>query len=438
MTAIKSTKSNGQKKLGPGAERENPLPLTPIRIGEWLSLGKSRNMISYWEKQSLIHYDYLVVGAGFMGWNMAIEIKEARPRARVLVLDQSRFFGSASLRNAGFACMGSLTELIDDMLHMPEAEMIDLFRRRREGLRISRQRYGDQAIGYAEKGSYEILFEEEEAYLQAMENMNQRLWPLIGEPAFAPASGKIADFGFGTHKVKALIENRLEGELNSGKLWLACQRYAQGCGVEYRSGARVREWNETPRGVDLVLEPLPWAEEEPLRLTGDKLFLCTNAHAPELLDGLDMEPGRGQVLITRPIKGLRIQGCFHFDSGYYYFRELEGRLLFGGGRNLDFEGERCRDHGLHPKIQSRLESHIRDWILPNTPFEVELRWSGIMGFGPRKIPLVFGVSDRVWAACRLGGMGVALAPQLARELWALSQGKGESQVPKADPKGTDG
>src|SRR5690606_22478494 len=132
---------------------------------------------------------------------------------------------------------------------------------------------------------------------------------------------------------------------------------------------------------------------------------------------LDMEPGRGQVLITRPIKGLRIQGCFHFGSGYYYFRELEGRLLFGGGRYLDFEGERCRDHGLHPKIQSRLESHIRDWILPNTPFEVELRWSGIMGFGPRKIPLVFGVSDRVWAACRLGGMGVALAPQLARELW---------------------
>lgn len=399
---------------------------------------ENQSMISYWEKQSLVQYDYLVVGAGFMGWNMAIEIKEARPGARVLVLEQSRFFGSASLRNAGFACMGSLTELLDDLKHMREEAMVDLFERRRQGLMISRKRFGDEAIDYRERGSYELLFEEEEVYLEAMEAMNQRLLPLTGTTAFASATHKLASFGFGGQKVKAVIENRLEGELNSGKLWLACQQYAQQRGVEYRSGARVRHWSLTPEGVELELEPLPWAQEEPLRLRGEQLFFCTNAQAPELLDGLEMEPGRGQVLITRPIQGLRIQGCFHFDAGYYYFRELDGRLLFGGGRNLDFDGERRTDHGLNPRIQAVLEEHIREWILPGIPFEIEQRWSGIMAFGPRKTPLVFGVSDRVWTACRLGGMGVALAPRLARELWALSQGKGKAQLPEMDPDGADG
>ena len=52
-----------------------------------------------------------------------------------------------------------------------------------------------------------------------------------------------------------------------------------------------------------------------------------------------VKPARAQVLITKPIENLDIKGTFHLDKGYYYFRNIENRILFGGGRNLDFEGE---------------------------------------------------------------------------------------------------
>ncbi len=380
-------------------------------------------MESYWEAKSLKDYDYIVVGGGFMGWNMAIEIQTARPKARVIVLEQGHFTGSASLRNAGFACMGSLTELLEDLQSMDEEAVLSLFARRQQGLAISRQRYGDSAIGYRENGSYEVLFEPVDAYVEAMESMNQRLLPLTKKPAFALATSSIESFGFASHRVQGLIENLLEGELDAGMLWLSCQRHAVQLGVEYRTGARVRDWISTEQGVEVHLDPLPWIQQEPWQLRAKQLFICTNAQAAPWLPGVDLEPGRGQVLLTHPIPGMKWKGCFHFDAGYYYFRELDGRLLLGGGRNLDFDGERTFDHGLNPEIQESLENHIRRWILPGISYEVAHRWSGIMGFGREKSPLVFARDERVFIACRLGGMGVALAPQLARELWAMSRGR---------------
>ena len=39
-------------------------------------------------------------------------------------------------------------------------------------------------------------------------------------------------------------------------------------------------------------------------------------------------------------------------------------------------------------IQDRLESLLRTVILPGTGFEVERRWSGIMGVGEQKRPIL--------------------------------------------------
>ena len=58
-----------------------------------------------------------------------------------------------------------------------------------------------------------------------------------------------------------------------------------------------------------------------------------------------MQPARAQVLITKPIKNLQIKGTFHLDKGYYYFRNIDNRILFGGGRNLDFKTEETSEFG---------------------------------------------------------------------------------------------
>jgi gamma-glutamylputrescine oxidase len=52
-----------------------------------------------------------------------------------------------------------------------------------------------------------------------------------------------------------------------------------------------------------------------------------------------VKPGRGQVIITSEMEHLPFKGSFHFDEGYYYFRNVGKRVLFGGGRNLDFQTE---------------------------------------------------------------------------------------------------
>ncbi len=72
--------------------------------------------------------------------------------------------------------------------------------------------------------------------------------------------------------------------------------------------------------------------------------------------------------------------------------------------------------GLTPMVQNKLEDLLSTTILPNTPFEVDSRWSGIMGVGRQKKPIVKRISPRVFCGVRLGGMGVAVGSSIGNEL----------------------
>ncbi|MCS7086616.1 MAG: FAD-dependent oxidoreductase, partial [Bacteroidia bacterium] len=100
------------------------------------------------------------------------------------------------------------------------------------------------------------------------------------------------------------------------------------------------------------------------------------------------------------------------------FRNLDGRVLLGGGRNLDFESERTRSLELNERIFDELERRLRQTILPYAPdTPIEYRWAGTMAFGPNdKRPVVGEIRPRVFCATRMGGMGVALAASVAREI----------------------
>ena len=133
----------------------------------------------------------------------------------------------------------------------------------------------------------------------------------------------------------------------------------------------------------------------------------------------NVQPARAQVLITKPIKNLAIKGTFHLDKGYYYFRNIHERILFGGGRNLDFETEETTNFGQTKRIQNELEKILKDTILPNTSFEIEHRWSGIMGVGNQKKAIVKQLSNNVFCGIRMGGMGVAIGSLVGKELAQL-------------------
>jgi glycine/D-amino acid oxidase-like deaminating enzyme len=107
------------------------------------------------------------------------------------------------------------------------------------------------------------------------------------------------------------------------------------------------------------------------------------------------------------------------DKGYYYFRNINNRILFGGGRNLDFEGETTTDLSQTEKIQNKLEELLKEVILPNHEFKIAHRWSGIMGIGSSKNPIVSQLSENVYCGVRLGGMGVAIGSLIGKELAEL-------------------
>jgi gamma-glutamylputrescine oxidase len=371
-------------------------------------------MISYWEQASLLSYDHIVVGAGIVGLNTAIGLRKRFPNERVLVLERSLLPFGASSRNAGFACMGSVTELLDDLQHSSESEVVQLFARRKKGLEQLRQLLGDEAIGYQQSGSYELISTTEVAAMDQIQYLNQLLQPVTEGKAFVDASEKIAGFGFNPDYTRALIENLLEGSLHTGKMMRRLTDFAILSGVEIKTGAIVERFEPGAGGVDIPLKDA--SRKESIRLHCRNLFICTNAFTDVLLPGADVQPGRGQVLITDPIPGLRIKGIFHFDRGYYYFRELEGRILFGGGRQLDFEGETTTDIDLNAQIQFDLERKLKDLILPGVTCTISRRWSGIMGFARTKSPVIGKFGPHTYAAFSMGGMGVALGSCVASEL----------------------
>ena len=125
------------------------------------------------------------------------------------------------------------------------------------------------------------------------------------------------------------------------------------------------------------------------------------------------------MLITKPIANLPFKGIFHFDKGYYYFREYNGCVLFGGGRNLDFENETTTDFMLNQKIQDDLMVKLQKIILPRQPFEIDVRWTGIMAFGKSKKPIVKHYSKNVFVGVRMGGMGVAIGSEVAYQLSSI-------------------
>jgi gamma-glutamylputrescine oxidase len=368
--------------------------------------------LSFWEKETYFgNIDVLVVGSGIVGLNAALHLKTTQPALKVMVVERGLLPTGASSKNAGFACFGSPSELLEDLAHHTEEQVFGLVERRWKGLQRLRRNLGDSIIDYNRWGGYE-LFEEhqEQLYEECLEQipyLNRHLQSIVGEPdVYRKADAKIGTFGF--KHVRHLIESTAEGQIDTGKMILALTQKVQSLGVLVLNGLEVLELQDDGKIVTAITD-------KGLAIEARAALVATNGFAKQLLPAISIIPARAQVLITRPIPDLKIKGTFHYDKGYYYFRNIGNRVLFGGGRNLDFLTEETTAFGLTELVQQKLEYLLKEVILPDTPFEVEHRWSGIMGFGSEKTTLVQQVSERVSCSIRLSGMGVAIGSLVGEE-----------------------
>ncbi len=360
---------------------------------------------SYWEiKEWFSNVDFTIVGSGIVGLNCAIQLKKNYPKAKVLVLEKGMLPQGASTKNAGFACFGSLSELIDDLKTHTEEEVFNLVKKRWEGLQLLRTILGDKNIDFQHNKGFELCKNEsffEECILQK-ESINKLLFSIFRKDVFS-----VSENTFGFQNIhKKYIVNELEGQIDTGKMAAQLLKLAQEKGVKILNNITVKNFEETSGKINIKTNRLDFYTH--------KLMITTNGFATELLKE-KVQPARAQVLITKPIKDLKIKGTFHLEKGYYYFRNIDNRILFGGGRNLDFKTEKTSNFGQTEIIQNKLEELLREVILPTTNFEIEHRWSGIMGVGNQKKAIVKQISNNVFCGVRLGGMGVAIGSLIGKE-----------------------
>lgn len=372
-------------------------------------------MLSYWEQDAWTQYDFVVVGAGIIGLSTALSLKEQRPHSSVAVLERGFIPSGTSTRNAGFACFGSLTEILSDMQTNGEEATVRLVHARYAGLDVLRKRLGDLACGYEQHGGFELLFENNVAALEQIERINTALRDIFPRAAFYERSDLIAEYGFGTKRVKAIVKSDFEGQIHSGRMMRSLAALAQERGVMLLWGADVRQIDHEPTAVQLHLKH----NDESLTIRAAQVVLCTNAFTSTFAPELGIKPARGQILMTSPIANLPFRGVFHFDEGFYYFRNVsspEGeRILLGGGRNLDFDTEETTALALNTTIQQELERLLQKMILPERSFTIEQRWSGIMGFHASKLPIVQRTHERLVVGFACNGMGVALGSTIGAD-----------------------
>jgi glycine/D-amino acid oxidase-like deaminating enzyme len=373
-------------------------------------------MLSFWETDSFLHYDTIIIGAGIVGLSTAISLKEQAPHLSVLVLERGLLPTGASTRNAGFACFGSLTEILSDLERNGPDQTLAVAEKRIRGLRRLRERLGDAAMDYQSVGGYELITEREMPALDKIDIANELLLAFYPERVYREHRDWLERFGFSTQWVRSLIHNPYEGHLHAGKLMQSLSKMAQEKGVDIRTGAEVMALEETAASVSVIVQE---PDRESVTFRSQKVAVCTNAFTPALLPELGIRPGRGQVLITQPLNGLRWEGTFHFDEGFYYFRNVGKRVLFGGGRNLAFEEETSTRFEENATILTQLERLLREMILPGQPFKIEQRWAGIMGFSEDKLPIVREVSPRIVVGFACNGMGVSLASTIGDEVAVL-------------------
>lgn len=358
---------------------------------------------SIWELETFYrNRDIIIIGSGFTGLWSAISIKEKFPEKTVLVIEKESIPSGASTRNAGFSCFGSLTEIISDSEKMGWEKTLDLVKLRFEGLQKIRTYFKSEEIDYEEVGGFEILNSEEP--LHKIDKVNEKLKAITGlEKTYTIQNQKITEFGLGN--AKFLVVNSLEGSLHSAKLLNALLKKAQCLGIEFLFGTEVLSIEETEEDITVKIKNA--------EISTKKVVYSTNAFTKNFFPNLDLVPARGQVLVTEPIENLKLKGTFHYDEGFYYFRNLENRILLGGARNKAFQEEETTDFSTTKFIQNELENFLKTVILPEEKnIKIAFRWSGIMAMGTEKSPIVQKISDRQILAIRLSGMGVALAPKI--------------------------
>ncbi len=369
--------------------------------------------ISYWEFESYFkNMQDVVLGGGIVGLSTAYFLSKKYPQRRIVVIERDSLSAGASTKNAGFACYGSPSEILSDLEKMTKEEVVELVRFRYEGLRSLRNLLGDDNIGYIPCGGMEMFRPQDYLNYDKCAHALSDLNAIVGEAiGFSPYSIQPTNpFEHFKGFIGAIFNNG-EGAIHTGMMMRSLKELCIRSGVEFMNGLNITQLNCEGNKPELICDDFSFKPE--------RLFVCVNGFARTLMPDLEVTAVRNQVVVTSKLEKSIPEGTYHIDEGYVYFRPINGRILIGGFRNIDFENETTDKFGLTDKIQEKLENFIREYIT-NESVSIDFRWSGILGVGTKKSPIIKQYKDNVYVGVRMGGMGVAIGNLIGKKLADLA------------------
>jgi len=363
---------------------------------------------SYWEIAPIFEkQDVVIIGSGIVGINTAIAIKTQNPNAKVLVIDRKYPGLGASTKNAGFACFGSPSEIFDDINTTGEDATFQLIKNRWEGLTYLQELVDPKEMEFQQNGSFELFFKGDENLEQVLDQFSL-IEKIACEALGEHSVFNIRDNPYFPHLSSKAIYSKHEGSLNPMSMMNSLSAKAKKMGINFLYGIEVSK-----------IEKNKVNTKSGKTIDTDRIAICANGFSTGLIEIDDVKCVRNQVLISEPIPNLKWIETFHLNKGYLYFRNYQGRLLIGGGRDMDHEGESTDLFGENQKIIEYLEDLSLNIILEKKDVSFQHSWSGILGVGKSKQPIIEKISDGIFAGIRLGGMGIAIGSLVGKKLAAL-------------------
>ena len=367
------------------------------------------DQLSFWEKRSYFeNIDFLIIGSGIVGMSTALFLRKKYKDSKITILERGYLPTGASSKNAGFTCFGSPTELFDDLKTMNEKLVWETFTNRYNGLKCLFELVSENAIKYSQCKSWDLIENKvvNEINDEFIDYINEQSKKITGIDQIYSEDKQAANH-FGFREIQTSYCNQLEGALDTGKLVQELYKNVISSNIDVLFGIEALSMENSSKVAEI--------ETKYGIIKAANCIIATNGFAKKWIDE-DIKPARAQILVTNEIKDLKVKGTFHFEKGYYYFRNVGNRILLGGGRNLSVEGETTEEFGTTQLIQDKLEQMLQTIILPNQAFTIDYSWSGIMGVGETKSPIVKLLNENTAIGVKMGGMGVALGSQVGKTL----------------------
>jgi gamma-glutamylputrescine oxidase len=319
--------------------------------------------------------DVVVIGGGVTGCSCALTLAERGIRVRLY--EQREIAGGASGRNGGFALRGAAAPYDEARRELGDARARAVMELTERSLDRMEELAGD---AFRRVGSLRLAFDDDE--LAAL----RREHDALREHGFAVEWVDDLDPPLDRLYRGAILHPR-DGALQPARWVRRLAAHAAAAGADLREGERMTV-EEAAAAADTVV------------VGGD-------GYIRPLLPELPVQPIRGQVLATEPLRERLYERPHYARHGYEYWQQLpDGRLVIGGNRDASLATEETDVEEITDLIQGRLDAHVES-LLGHRP-RVTDRWAGIWGATPDRLPVVGEARDGVWVAGGYSGHGNVL------------------------------